>query len=118
MPILVMSTVSFKLIVLNNLVHDVKQYFKRIYQREAIEWFKANHVTKDDGTFYEFGENISEKPERKITDAIMLCRFLLKLKFSKLGRCPKNEEFIYGVDVLCQALQNLCVGLGRFCADF
>jgi hypothetical protein len=23
---------------------------------DAIEWLKANNVTKDDGTFYEFGD--------------------------------------------------------------
>lgn len=33
-----------------------KRPFRRMDYKEAIEWLKANNVTKDDGTFYEFGE--------------------------------------------------------------
>ena len=37
---------------------------------EAIEYLKANDIKKDDGTFYEFGEDIPEAPERQMTDKI------------------------------------------------
>ncbi len=37
---------------------------------EAIEWLKENNVRKDDGTFYEVGEDIPEAPERMMTDMI------------------------------------------------
>lgn len=37
---------------------------------EAIEYLKANNIKKDDGTFYEFGEDIPEAPERQMTDKI------------------------------------------------
>ena len=30
--------------------------FKRMDYADAIKWLKENNVTKDDGTFYEFGE--------------------------------------------------------------
>lgn len=30
--------------------------FKRMNYSEAIKWLKENNVTKDDGSFYEFGE--------------------------------------------------------------
>lgn len=30
--------------------------FKRMNYSEAIEFLKANNITKDDGSFYEFGE--------------------------------------------------------------
>ena len=37
---------------------------------EAIDYLKANDIRKDDGTFYEFGEDIPEAPERQMTDKI------------------------------------------------
>lgn len=33
-----------------------KRPFRRMNYSEAIEWLKANNVTKEDGTFYEHGE--------------------------------------------------------------
>lgn len=33
-----------------------KRPFRRMNYKDAIEWLKANNVTKDDGTFYEYGE--------------------------------------------------------------
>lgn len=33
-----------------------KRPFRRMNYSEAIEWLKANNVTKDDGTFCEYGD--------------------------------------------------------------
>lgn len=33
-----------------------KRPFRRMDYADAIKWLKENNVTKDDGTFYEFGE--------------------------------------------------------------
>lgn len=33
-----------------------KKPFRRMDYADAIKWLKENNVTKDDGTFYEFGE--------------------------------------------------------------
>ena len=38
--------------------------FRRMQYVEAIEWLKENNVRKEDGTFYEIGEDIPESPER------------------------------------------------------
>ena len=43
---------------------------RRMNYSEAIEYLKANNIKKDDGTFYEFGEDIPEAPERQMTDQI------------------------------------------------
>ena len=37
---------------------------------EAIDWLKENGYKKEDGTFYEIGEDIPEAPERYMTDKI------------------------------------------------
>ena len=44
--------------------------FRRMQYVEAIAWLKENGYKKEDGTFYEIGEDIPEAPERYMTDAI------------------------------------------------
>ena len=34
----------------------LKRPFRRMNYADAIEYLRANKITKDDGTFYEFGE--------------------------------------------------------------
>ncbi len=49
---------------------------------EAIAWLKEHGYKKEDGTFYEIGEDIPEAPERYMTDTIgepiMLNRYHFK----------------------------------------
>ena len=47
-----------------------KRPFKRMNYSEAIVYLKENDIKKDDGTYYEFGEDIPEAPERAMTDKI------------------------------------------------
>lgn len=81
-----------------------KRPFRRMDYAQAIEWLKENNVTKEDGTFYEFGEDIPEAPERKMTDTInepiMLCRFPANIKSFYMAKCPENPELTESVDVL------------------
>lgn len=47
--------------------------------KDAIVYLRENNITKEDGSFYEFGEDIPEMPERKMTDKInevTFCCFL------------------------------------------
>lgn len=37
---------------------------------EAIKYLKEHDIKKEDGTYYEFGEDIPEAPERAMTDQI------------------------------------------------
>ncbi|XP_023304770.2 asparagine--tRNA ligase, cytoplasmic [Lucilia cuprina] len=94
-----------------HLVHELnpdfkapKKPFKRMNYADAIKWLKENNVTKDDGTFYEFGEDIPEAPERKMTDTInepiMLCRFPKNIKSFYMSACPEDRELTESVDVL------------------
>jgi asparaginyl-tRNA synthetase len=44
--------------------------FKRMNYTDALVYLKENNITKDDNTLYEFGDDIPEMPERKMTDKI------------------------------------------------
>lgn len=94
-----------------------KRPFRRMDYAEAIEWLRANNVTKDDGTFYEFGEDIPEAPERKMTDTInepiMLCRFPAGIKAFYMSRCPENAELTESVDVLLPGVGEIVGGSMR-----
>lgn len=94
-----------------------KRPFRRMDYSEAIDWLKANNVTKDDGTFYEFGEDIPEAPERRMTDAfnepIMLCRFPAGIKAFYMSRCPENELLTESVDVLLPGVGEIVGGSMR-----
>lgn len=45
-----------------------KRPFKRMNYSDAIAWLKEHNITKEDGEQYEFGDDIPEAPERKMTD--------------------------------------------------
>lgn len=81
-----------------------KRPFKRMNYSDAIEYLRENGITKEDGTFYEFGEDIPEMPERKMTDAInepiMLCRFPTDIKAFYMQRCADDRRLTESVDVL------------------
>lgn len=70
---------------------------------DVIEWLKEHDVKKGDGTFYEFGDNIPEAPERRITDninePILLCRFSVEIKSFYMQHCPE-DPLTESVDVL------------------
>jgi len=76
----------------------------RMDYTQAIEYLRENDIRKDDGTFYEFGEDIPEAPERRMTDKIgkpiMLCRFPAEIKAFYMKRCPEDRRLTESVDVL------------------
>ncbi|ROT67743.1 hypothetical protein C7M84_014166 [Penaeus vannamei] len=65
--------------------------FLRMPYKDAIQYLKDNGITKEDGTLYEFGEDIPEMPERKMTDKIgrpiLLNRFPAGIKAFYMSRC-------------------------------
>jgi len=81
-----------------------KKPFLRMNYADAIKYLKEHNITKEDGSFYEFGEDIPEMPERKMTDAIgqpiMLCRFPAGIKAFYMARCPEDNNLTESVDVL------------------
>eukprot|EP00069_Balaena_mysticetus_P011197 bmy_07078T0 len=94
-----------------SVVHDLnpnfkppKRPFKRMNYSDAVVWLKEHNVKKEDGTFYEFGEDIPEAPERLMTDTInepiLLCRFPVEIKSFYMQRCPEDSRLTESVDVL------------------
>ncbi|XP_057342190.1 asparagine--tRNA ligase, cytoplasmic [Microplitis mediator] len=81
-----------------------KRPFKRMNYSEAIEYLREHNITKEDGSFYEFGEDIPEMPERKMTDKInepiMLCRFPANIKSFYMSKCSEDQRLTESVDVL------------------
>uniref|UniRef100_A0A8C9TJK9 Asparagine--tRNA ligase, cytoplasmic n=1 Tax=Scleropages formosus TaxID=113540 RepID=A0A8C9TJK9_SCLFO len=78
--------------------------FRRMNYCDAIEWLKEHDVRKDDGTYYQFGEDIPEAPERRMTDTlnepVLLCRFPAEIKSFYMQRCPEDRRLTESVDLL------------------
>ncbi|XP_045770214.1 asparagine--tRNA ligase, cytoplasmic [Maniola jurtina] len=91
--------------------------FKRMTYIEAIEYLRENNITKDDGSFYEFGDDIPEGPERKMTDAIgvpiLLCKFPAEIKSFYMPRCPEDRRLTESVDVLMPGVGEIVGGSMR-----
>ncbi|CAG2108391.1 unnamed protein product [Medioppia subpectinata] len=94
-----------------------KKPFKRMDYKDAIVYLKENNITKEDQTFYEFGEDIPEMPERKMTDKInepiMLCRFPAEIKSFYMPRCAEDNRLTESVDVLLPGVGEIIGGSMR-----
>ncbi|CAK8671772.1 unnamed protein product [Clavelina lepadiformis] len=81
-----------------------KRPFRQIDYAEAIIYLKEHDIKKEDGSYFEFGEDIPEMAERKMTDQmkepIFLCRFPASIKMFHMKRCPENEKLTQSVDLL------------------
>lgn len=91
--------------------------FMRLAYKDAITFLKENDIRKDDGSFYEFGEDIPEAPERKMTDKInrpiLLCRFPVEIKSFYMQPCTDDARLTESVDLLMPGVGEIIGGSMR-----
>lgn len=96
---------------LGSVVHELnpdfkppKKPFRRMAYTDAIEYLKEHDIKKEDGSYYEFGDDIPEAPERKMTDMInepiFLCKFPAEIKSFYMPRCSDDRRLTESVDLL------------------
>lgn len=94
-----------------------KKPFKRMRYSEAIDYLRNNNIKKDDDTFYEFGDDIPEAPERKMTDQIgvpiLLTHFPAEIKSFYMQRCTDDTRVTESVDLLMPGVGEIVGGSMR-----
>jgi len=94
-----------------------KRPFKRMRYEEAIEWLRKDGYKKDDGTFYEFGEDIPEMPERRMTDAIgepiFLTHFPAGVKAFYMSKDLNDPRVVQAADLLLPGVGEIVGGSMR-----
>eukprot|EP00184_Porphyridium_aerugineum_P000847 CAMPEP_0184699640 /NCGR_PEP_ID=MMETSP0313-20130426/5841_1 /TAXON_ID=2792 /ORGANISM="Porphyridium aerugineum, Strain SAG 1380-2" /LENGTH=530 /DNA_ID=CAMNT_0027158759 /DNA_START=41 /DNA_END=1633 /DNA_ORIENTATION=- len=104
---------------LNPDVKPLKRPFKRLTYSDAIQYCRQNNIYKDEETkaHFEFGDDIPEGPERKMTDMIgepiLMTKFPVSLKSFYMKRCDDDPKLTDSVDLLIPGVGEVVGGSMR-----
>jgi asparaginyl-tRNA synthetase len=96
-----------------------KKPFKRMNYTDAIEYCRQHKIYKDEKTqtFFEFGDDIPEGPERKMIEMIgevtFLCRFPVEMKAFYMKKDPKDLRLTESCDLLVPGVGEIVGGSMR-----
>jgi len=82
---------------------------------DGIKWLKEHDIKNPKGEFYEFGDDIPEMPERKMTDEInepiLFCRFPAEIKSFYMQRDPNDKRLTESVNIYFYLLFLICINI-------